>query len=86
MSMTSKGVSDTHHTYWELRHLGGPALAVLHTQCRLPAKASYPKADVSLLSVVNRIASARPAPGAEPVYDSNLLPLTPLPNRKVFFI
>lgn len=28
---TSKGVSDTHHTYWQLGHLGGPSLAVLHT-------------------------------------------------------
>lgn len=31
MSMTPKGVSDTHHTYWQFRHLGEPSLAVLDT-------------------------------------------------------
>lgn len=59
---------------------------MLHTQSRLPAKASYPQADVSLLSFVNRIAPAIPPPGTEPVYDSTLLPLASLPSRKVFFI
>lgn len=81
MSMTSEGVSDTHHTYWGLRHLGGPPPVVPHTQCRLPAKASYPQAAVNLLSAMNRI-----APGAEPVYDSTILPLAPLPNREMFLI
>lgn len=27
MSMTPKGVSDTHHTYWQFRHLGEPGCA-----------------------------------------------------------
>lgn len=59
---------------------------MVHTQSRLPAKASYLQADVSLLSFVNRIAPAMPAPGAELVYDSTLLPLARLLSRKVFFI
>lgn len=85
MSVTSEGIRDTHHTYGELRHLKGPPLAVLHIQCRLPAKASYPQADVSLLLVMYRIVPAMPASGAGLVYDSTLL-LAPLPNRKVFLI
>jgi len=50
MSVTSEGVSDTHHTRWELRHLGGPPGTVLHTQCRLSDKTSYLQADAGLLS------------------------------------
>lgn len=52
---------------------------------RLPAKASCLQA-VSLLSVVNKIAPAMPAPGAEPGYNSTPLPLASLPNRKVVLI
>lgn len=51
MSMTSKGVSDTHHIYWQLGHPGGTSLAVLYTLPGLSAKRSHPQADVSLQSV-----------------------------------
>lgn len=51
MSMTSKGVSATHHTYWQLGHLGGPSLAVLHTQPGQSPKRSHAQANVSLQSV-----------------------------------
>lgn len=46
MSMTPKGV--THHTSWQSGHLGGPSLAVLHTQPGQSPKRSHAQADVSL--------------------------------------